>query len=112
MPKTDKALMDHNYISRLQNAIRRLHRCESKYVESVTVSGSFLFFPDSSNFEKSEVAVFDLPGNPQAKRAYAWSYRAGNNVRCVVVLEIPPVSSPQTALEAAVAAQIVNGTFR
>lgn len=104
--------MDHNYISRLQNAIRRLHRCESKYVESVTVSGSFLFFPDSSTPEQSEVAVFDLPDYPQAKRAYAWSYLVGNNVKCVVVLEIPPVTSAQTALEAAIAAQIVNGTFR
>lgn len=103
--------MDHNYITRLQNAIRRLHRCESKYVESVSVSGSFLFFPDSKTLEKSEVAVFELPGNSQAKRAYAWSYRAGNNIRCVVVLEIPPVTSPETALEAAIAAQIVNGTF-
>lgn len=104
--------MDHNYISRLQNAIRRLHRCDSKYVESVTVSGSFLFFHDSDNLEKSEVAVFELPANSQAKRAYAWSHQVGNNVRCVVVLEIPPVTSPQTALEAAIAAQIANGTFR
>jgi hypothetical protein len=105
------ALLDHNYVARLQNAIRQLHHCESKYVESVTVSGSFLFL-QKSTVDESEVVVFELCDNPQAKRAYAWSYRAGNNTRCVVVLEIPPVTSPRTALEAATAAQIVNGTFR
>jgi hypothetical protein len=110
MPKTNMTLPDNNYIARLQNAIRQLHRCESKYVESVTVSGTFLFFPEDT-VEESEVAVFELSGNPQAKRAYAWSYRTGNNTRCVVVLEIPPVTSPRTALEAAIAAQIVNRTL-
>lgn len=103
--------MDHNHIARLQNAIRQLHRCESKYVESVTVSGSCLFLQEGTVGE-SEVAVFELSDNPQAKRAYAWSYRAGNNTNCVVVLEIPPITSPRTALEAATAAQIANGTFR
>lgn len=103
-------LLDHKYISRLQNAIRQLHHCESRYIESVTVSGTFLFV-EKSAVEESEVAVFELTGNPQAKRAYAWSHQAGNNTRCVVVLEIPPVTSARTALEAAIAAQIANGTF-
>ena len=111
MPKTNMALADHNYIARLQNAIRQLHRCHSKYIESVTVSGSCLFLPTSTG-EKREVAVFELCDNPQAKRAYAWSDRDGDNTRSVVVLEIPPVTSPRTALEAAIAAQIANGTFR
>jgi hypothetical protein len=111
MPKTNIALPDLNYITRLQNAIRQLHHCESKYVESISVSGSFLFF-QKGTIDESEVAVFELSDNPQAKRAYAWSYLAGNNTGCVVVLEIPPVTSPRTALEAATAAQIVNGTFR
>lgn len=105
------ALPDHNYIVRLQNAIRQLHRCESKYLESVTVSGTSLFF-QKSTVEESEVAVFEISDNPQAKRAYAWSYRDGNSTRCVVVLEIPPVRSPQTAFDAAVAAQIINRPCR
>lgn len=105
------ALPDHNHIARLQNAIRQLHNCDSTYVESVTVSGNFLFL-QKGTIEESEVAVFELSGNPQAKRAYAWSCRSGNNARAIVVLEIPPVTSPRTAVEAAVAAQIVNRTFR
>jgi hypothetical protein len=103
--------MTHNYILRLQNAIRQLHRCESKYIESVTVSGTFLFFPESA-IEASEVAVFELPGNPHAKRAYAWSSLSGSKAGCIVVLEIPPVTSARTAVEAAIAAQIVNKNLR
>lgn len=98
------------YITRLRNAIRQLHHCESRYVESVTVSGTYLFF-QKGTVAQSEVAVFDLSGNPQAKRAYAWSCRSGGDARCIVVLEIPPVTSPRTAVEAAIAAQIVNRTF-
>lgn len=104
------ALPDHDYIARLQNAVRQLHHCESKYVESVTVSGNVLFFPKST-VEESEIAVFELFDNAQAKRAYAWSDRTGDKTRCVVVLEIPPVTSPRTALEAAIAARIIKGSF-
>ena len=58
---------DHSYIARLQNAIRQLHHCESKYIESVTVSGTFLFF-QKRPIEESEVAVFEISDNPHAKR--------------------------------------------
>jgi hypothetical protein len=107
MPTTNMVLPDHNHIARLQNAIRQLHHCESKYIESITVCGTLLFFQKDTTPEV-EVAILEIYGHPQAKRAYAWSYRTGNNTRCVVVLEIPPVTSPRTALEAAIAAQIVN----
>jgi hypothetical protein len=51
------------------------------------------------------VEVFDLVGHPKAKRAYAWSYRDGNETKCVAVLEIPPVDSPQNAVKVAIAAK-------
>lgn len=111
MPVTNNTLVDHNYIARLQNAIRQLNRCESKYVESVVVSETTPGLAESA-FGEGEVAIFEIYEHPQAKRAYAWSYRAGNQTRFVVVLEIPPVTSPQTAVEAAIAAQILNRTFR
>lgn len=112
MRKTNEALPDDDYIARLQNAIRQLNHCESKYVESVTVSETFLSFQKPTTW-KGDVAVFEIYGHPQASRAYAWSDRAENkHPWCVVVLEIPPVTSPQTAVQAALAAQIVNRTFR
>ena len=110
MPETDKTLADDDYIARLQNAIWHLNDCESKYVRSVTVTEPTVGFPTSSRIER-EVAVFEICDHPQAKRAYAWSYQAGDNSRFVVVLEIPPITSPETAVEAAIAAQILNRSF-
>jgi hypothetical protein len=111
MPKTNSA-PPADYLVRLQNAIRQLNGCESKYVTTVTVSQSFLSFRQNTVWE-GDVAVFEVYGHPRAQRAYAWSAMVENEeTGYVVVLEIPPVSSPQTAVQAAIAAQIVNGTFR
>jgi hypothetical protein len=111
MPKTSSALPD-DYLVRLQNAIRRLNGCESKYVETVTVSQSFQSFQQNT-FWQGDVAVFEVYGHAKAQRAYAWSSTADNEeTEYIVVLEIPPVSSPETAVQAAFAAQIANGTFR
>jgi len=52
---------------------------------------------------EGEVVVFEIYGHAQAKRAYAGSYRDGNNTRCAVVVEIPPITSPRTAFEATMA---------
>ncbi len=106
---TNKTLAKE-YIARLQDVIWQLNQCESKYVESVEVSQTTVGLPKSPVGD-GEIAVFEICDHPQAKRAYAWSYRAGNNTRFVVVLEIPPITSPQTAVEAAIAAQILNRTF-
>lgn len=111
MPKISSAPPD-DFLVRLQNAIRRLNGCESRYVETVTVSQPFLSFRGNTVWG-GDVAVFEVYGHPKAQRAYAWSSTPDNEeTRVVVVLEIPPVSSPQTAVQAAIAAQIVNGTFR
>jgi hypothetical protein len=60
---------------------------------------------------QGDVEVFDINGHPKAKRCYAWSHLDGANderTRFVAVLEIPPVSSPETAVKIAVAAEIRN----
>ena len=111
MPKTNPAL-PANHIARLQNAIRRLNHCESKYVTTVCVSEAFLSF-QKKRLWQGEVAIFDIYGHAQAQRAYAWSITRGDsNTLYIVVLEIPPIISPETAVQAAIAAEIVNGTFR
>jgi hypothetical protein len=51
------------------------------------------------------VEVFDLIGHPKAKRAYAWTYRDGDNHKTIAVLEIPPVDSPQSAVKVAIASE-------
>lgn len=111
MPKISSAPPD-DYLACLQDAILQLNGCQSKYVETVTVSQPFLSF-DRNTVWEGEIAVFEVYGHPKAQRAYAWSYTTDNEkTRYVVVLKIPPVNSPQTAVQAAIAAQIVNGTFR
>ena len=94
-----------DYIAELQNAIRRLHGCESEYVETVPVTESF----EGQTVWQGEVEVFELKGHPKAKRAYAWGHASGEDDqarRYVAVLELPPVTSPQTAVKAAVMSEI------
>ena len=103
--------MSDDYIARLQNAIRQLNRCESKYVTAVFVSEPFFSF-QKERLWQGDVAIFEIYGHAQAQRAYAWSNTGGDeNMRYVVVLEIPPINSPQTAVQAAIAAQILNGMW-
>jgi len=101
-----------DYLAGLQNAILRLNGCPSKYVETVSVSQPSVSFHNDAVWQ-GEVAVFDVYGHPTARRAYAWSYRTDKQeTRYVVVLKVPPISSPETAVQAALAAQIVNGSVR
>lgn len=96
-----------DYIDRLQKAIRDLHGCESQYLETVEVTETF----QGKTVWQGDVEVFQIRGHPMAQRAYAWSHVAGTNdqeTRYVAVLELPPVTSPQTAVRAAVMAEIQN----
>lgn len=58
------------------------------------------------------VEVFEITGHPKAKRCYAWAHREGDEderTRYVAVLEIPPVESPRTAVQASIAAHAKDG---
>jgi hypothetical protein len=88
-------------ITELKDAIRETHGCDSRHVESVPVHEVF----EGQTAWEGTVEVFDLIGHPKAKRAYAWSYREGDQMKSVAVLEIPPVDSPQTAVKMAIAAK-------
>jgi hypothetical protein len=54
---------------------------------------------------EGDVEVFELIGHPKAKRGYAWSHPTGErdkDERVIAVLEIPPVISARTAVQAAI----------
>jgi hypothetical protein len=94
-----------DYISQLQDAIRRLHGCEAEYLETAPVTETF----QGETVWQGDVEVFNLRGHPKAKRAYAWSHLAGKDdkgQRFVAVLELPPVDSPETAVKAAIMQEI------
>ncbi len=88
-------------IALLQKAIRETHGCDSRHVESVPVVEQF----EGKTAWRGTVEVFDLIGHPKAKRAYAWTYRDGDQNKTVAVLEIPPVDSPQSAVKVAIVAK-------
>jgi hypothetical protein len=86
----------------LQDAIRNLHGCESRHVESVAITEQF----NGVTVWDGDVQVFDLMDCPEADRAYAWSYPTeGERRRFVVVLHKPPVDSPHKAVQAAIASE-------
>ena len=93
--------MPHKKITKLKDAIRAMHGCESLHVESVPVKEVF----EGETAREGTVEVFDLVGHEKAKRAYAWSYRDGDQDKTIAVLEIPPVDSPQSAVKVAIAAK-------
>ncbi len=85
------------------DAIRHLHGCEAKHVETVKVCEKH----EGRVIWDGEVEVFDLIGHPKAKRAYAWSHaRTGVKRRFVAVLHDPPVNSPVAAVRASIVAEV------
>lgn len=90
-----------DYLARVEVAVSQLSDCGAAYRETVPVKEVFR----GQTVWEGEVEVFDLSGHPKARRAYAWSRREGQNdegERFVVVLEIPPVVSPLTAVRASI----------
>lgn len=89
------------YIEELQDAIRKLHGAEPVHIKSVPVKESFKGKPVWEGI----VEVFELSGHPDANIAYAWTHRTDNPKkpkRHVAVLNVPPVTSPEEAVRAAI----------
>ena len=84
-------------VTALKDAIRAMHGCESLYVESVLVK------EEGQTAWEGNVEVFELVGHAKAKRAYAWSYRDGDEMKSIVVLQIPPVDSAEGAVKVSIA---------
>lgn len=93
--------MDDAGVDALRDAIKNMHACDSRWVESVQVTERF----NGKIVWDGEVQVFDLVGHPRAKRAYAWSHATeGSKRRFVAVLGLPPVDGPKSAVRIAIAA--------
>jgi hypothetical protein len=97
-----------DYLDRLQVAVSQLHNCGAVYVRTVPVHEVF----QGKTVWQGPVEVFDLTGHPKANRCYAWSHLDGDKderTRFVAVLEIPPVTSPETAVQASIVADGKTG---
>ncbi len=79
----------------LQEAIRAAHRCESRHVDTFAVRK----VRDGQVVWTGLVEEFTLVGHPRAAACYAWRYGEGGVARSFTVLKLPPVGSPQEAVQ-------------
>ena len=93
------------YLEELRGVIHKLHGAHATHRESVPVREMH----KGQTVWEGTVEVFDLTGHPKANRIYAWSHDTDNPAnpkRYVTVLHIPPVLSPQTAVQAAIVQEL------
>jgi hypothetical protein len=96
-----------DYIAEIQAAFLKLHGCDATYLETVPVVEEF----QGQTIWQGDVEVFELEGHPKAIRGYGWSHVTGEHDqgrRYFMILELPPVDSPQTAVKAAIMSEIQN----
>jgi hypothetical protein len=89
------------HIQELRDVIHHLHGATASHLESVPVIEEF----QGQTVWDGIVEVFLLNGHPKTDRVYAWIHNTedpANPKRHVTVLHIPPVVSPQTAVQAAI----------
>lgn len=99
--------MTNSYISELKDVIRRLHGTEATHVESVPIKQTF----QGKTVWEGVVEVFELHDHPKATKAYAWAHDTDNPTkprRHVTVLHVPPVTSPESAVRAAIVQEYRN----
>lgn len=90
-----------NDVKTLKEAVEKLHNCKAVHCNSVRVKETF----KGQVVWDGMVEVFNLTDSKPAKRCYAWQHTedsADTRTRVVTVLEVPPVSSPETAVRAAI----------
>jgi hypothetical protein len=84
----------------LRTAVERMHHCHAQPVEAIPVSESFQGQPVWQGI----VHVFELTRHPTATRCYAWSspMEGSERRRFFAVLHVPPITSAQDAVRAAI----------
>jgi hypothetical protein len=91
---------DHAGIPALIDAIRHLHGCGAKHVETVHVHE---VAPTGETVWDGDVEVFDLIGHAKAKKAYAWSEATtGTKRRFFAVLKTTDIATPVRAVQASI----------
>ena len=90
-----------DYLDEARKAIEASRGCKAVHESTVPVREMF----QGKVAWDGEVEVFTVSGHPKAKRCYAWGFpneKRGGKYDFVTVLEIPPVTSPETAVKAAI----------
>ena len=88
-------------IDDIRRAVEAVHGCSAKYECSFPVTEK----RGEETVWEGFVESFALSQHPKAKRCYAWSFMERDEPRYVAVLELPPITSPHSALRAAIAGE-------
>jgi hypothetical protein len=93
--------MDPAGIPALIEAIRHMHGCEAKHLETVHVHERTPATRET--VWEGDVEVFALSGHPSALRAYAWSEATtGSKRRFFAVIQAGSVTSAAQAVQASI----------
>lgn len=92
----------------LQETIRTLYGCESKWLEAVSlkVMGPTVLEVMGQSIWDGVIQVFELAGHPTATRCYAWFPAPETEPgRCVAFLHEGWIDSPEKAVRVAITAE-------
>ena len=90
-------------IPRLKLAVERNHRCRATHIGTRIIVEPL---PDGSIWRGS-VDVFEVNGQPETDRCYAWMEQRGVRSVCFTRLKIPPVRSAQAAVRVVLARRLL-----
>jgi hypothetical protein len=89
--------MQPREITDLKEAIRAQCGCEALYVRTMHVNETL----NGVTPWHGLMMVFELVGHPEAECCYAWNSRHDGRTETHVILQVPPVTTPASALQAA-----------
>lgn len=93
-------MLSEESIRPLQEAIKKLHGCDSFFVGAVALTEKH----EGRVVWDGVVNIFDILGHPEAKACYAWASPTDNGgLKYYAILHIPPVDSPLAAVRASIA---------
>jgi hypothetical protein len=101
-PRGIGAMSTRAHLASLVKAFADRHGCNATHMNAVAVEE----VQQKKVIWAGEVEVFALKGHPKAKVGYAWGFDEKERKEIVTVLELPPVTSPQQAVKAAIVAEL------
>lgn len=90
-----------DYLKGLQDAIRVVHGSESRHLTTSAVKSVF----EGSTAWEGEIETFELLSHPKARKCHTWGFVENGQLKTTAVLELPPVDSPSSAVDVALAAK-------
>jgi hypothetical protein len=94
--------MPSAYLDNLKRAVEAMHGCQCSH----ETSGLVHEMMDGKTVWRGMVETYALTGHPKATKAFAWGWEDDDDeIRYVAVLNVPPISSPREAVQAAIASK-------